>query len=616
MLNRVLLVLLFAFFFFETLGPPIDYDLWYHLRVGEEVQTTGQVPHYDTFIGIADKIEPFYRVNDEWGLGWLAWQIYTVGGISGLAVGLSLAVVWLLAMIYAGCRAGGLSPVPSMLLTLLADQLMATRYALRPHLFTQIFAATLVYFYLRAERSERPARWLWAMAPVIVLWTNMHAGISLGVAMVGWWCLLSFLPGARPGWRQSVPAALACLLAVLIRPDGWKLPSYVYTHFHRPLAYAWVMEWRPLSEVMPTWWLSALPLFLVIAFLGLALAVRQRVLRPAYAAPTVGLTYFAFKWVRALGELGAVGVPLTAATWARLKTRPFPSRVAGWVLGAGLLVALGWQLTRPDVFRFELSPRIYPVGAVEFLERHPAPGALFSSNQFGGYLIFRRQRPYFHSVMSAIPDSVIADYMKLRDQPEHLAEMVGRYGLGGFLLHYEYFDNQQKLIEALQSSPDWSLVYFDDVCVLYLPSSLGLPAYRQIHPALAPGPDPGAELERYTSEHPDVTRGWLLLAQFAARQKDPALELKAYDRALALEPENALARLGRAQLRFAAKNFTGALEDARVAVDSAPRYAPAHFNLAVALAATGDQSGARREAEKALQLDPAFEPARRLLQQL
>lgn len=611
MRERLLLVPLLAYFFLKTLGPPIDYDLWYHLRVGEEIQATGQVPHYDTFIGMADKIEPFYRVNDEWGLGFLAWQVYRVGGIPALAVALSLTVVLILAMVYAGCRAGGLSPVPSMLLALLADQLMATRYAFRPHMFTQLFAATLVFLYLRAERGS--PRWWWGMVPVFVLWTNMHAGISLGVAMVLWWCLLSFFQGR---WRQTLPPTLACLAAVLVRPDGWKLPSYVYHHFHRPLAYAWVMEWQPLAQVLPRWWLSALPIFLVFAFAGIALAWRQRVLRLAYVCPTVGLTYFAFKWVRALGELGAVGVPLSAATWAGLRLRPFPTRPVAWILGLGLLCGLGYELTRPEHFDLSLSPRIYPIGAVRYLEQHPAPGALFCSNQFGGYLIFRHQKPYFHSVMSAIPDSVIADYMKLRDDPSELGAMVQRYGLGGFLLHYEYFDNSRPLIEALQRSPDWSLVYFDDVCVLYLPSRLGLPAYSSINPALPLGPNAGPELQRFTAEHPEVARGWLLTAQEAARRGDVAAELQAYDRVLKLAPDHVLALLGRARLRFASRDVAGALEDSEAAVRAAPGYAPAHFNLAVALVATGQTSRAKQELQEALRLDPSFQPARDALDKL
>jgi tetratricopeptide (TPR) repeat protein len=113
-----------------------------------------------------------------------------------------------------------------------------------------------------------------------------------------------------------------------------------------------------------------------------------------------------------------------------------------------------------------------------------------------------------------------------------------------------------------------------------------------------------------------VARGWSLLAQDAQKRGDSATERQAYDRVLQLQPEDVSALLGRARMRFASGDAAGALVDSRAAVRAAPSYAPAHYNLAVALVASGDPGGGKRELREALRLDPGFEPARQALQKL
>lgn len=608
---RLLVVLLaLAAVFLHQLGPVVDYDLWFHLRMGEEIARTHSVPHYESFLAIS--FPPHYTLNDEYGFRLLCWEVYQAAGAAGLAGLLSALIAALWLAIFLACRAGGLSTLPALSACLLADGVMQTRFALRPQLMTDLFLALMVALLLQAERTRQP-RWLYPVPVLIAVWSNFHAGVILGVGVLGLWWLAQLYRPRLPRKPFTLVVGLGCL-AMMARPDGWLLPSYVRDVFSRTATLSWIQEWEPLTRALPHWLLGPIGLLLGLAVLAFALRPW-----PPYIAVGLALTRFAFQHVRALGELGAGLTPLVAAALAqRFALLRQPERPRWLALAAvALAVVVGTQVPRHPI-AFGPSPDIYPVGAARFLAQHPPPGPVFCSYQFGSYLVFARVPAYFHTMTTTYPDSVLLDYFALRDHPEKLDEIVQRYQLGGFLLHYEYFDNQHALIEALQKSPDWSLVYFDNLCVLYMPSRLGLPAYDQINPALrAPvGPEARPELERYTREHPEVARGWLLMALDAARQKDAARERQAYDRAVEADPENAQARLGRARMRFAAGDQAGALEDSRQAVLSAPNYAPGHYNLAVALAATGQPAEARREAQKALSLDPEFAPARQLLDRL
>ncbi len=595
--------------FLHRLGPVVDYDLWFHLRMGEEIARTHSVPHTTSFLAI--DFPPHYTLNDEYGFRLLCWEVYRALGVPGLACLLSalIAAIWL--AIFLAARAGGLSTLPALATCLLADQVMQTRFALRPQLMTDLFLALMLALLLKAERSS--ARWLYPIPVLIAIWSNFHAGVILGVGVLGlWWLTQLYRP--RIALKPFTIVTALGVLAMMARPDGWKLPAYVHDVFSRTATLQWIQEWEPLTRALPHWLTG--PIGLLLAAAVVAFALRPRL---PYIAVGLALTRFAFQHVRAVGELGAGLPPLVGAALADrfpvLSREPGPRWLA---LNAALLVAILVMVAPKQPIAYGPSPDIYPAGAARFLTLHPPPGPVFCSYQFGSYLVFERVPAYFHTMTTTYPDSVLLDYFALRDHPEKLAEIVGRYKLGGFLLHYEYFDDQHRLIEALQRDPAWSLVYFDNLCVLYMPASLGLPAYHQLNPALAIplGPNPQEELARYTSENPHVARGWMLQALYWHSQNRPEDEMKAYNQAIEADPDNVQARLARATLRFQAKDFEGALEDARKAVELAPQYPPAHYNLAVALAQTGDVQAARRELTKTLELDPHFESAATLRDRL
>ncbi len=101
-------------------------------------------------------------------------------------------------------------------------------------------------------------------------------------------------------------------------------------------------------------------------------------------------------------------------------------------------------------------------------------------------------------------------------------------------------------------------------------------------------------------------------AHFMEREL-PAEALEVADRGLALDPNAADLHFVRGNACFGLNR----LDEAVVAYERAftlnPRHAQAHMNLAVVMKMKGDPARARREAEAALALDPAFQMARDFL---
>ncbi len=603
----LLIGLLVACVFLRTLSTPLDYDLWFDLRMGREIASTGSIPHYETFLASATRFEPRYWVNDEWGFAWMSWQIYHAFGLPGLAVAKSGLLASIALVLCLSCRAVGLPPWATVLLVSLELWMVQSRFMLRPQLVTDLLLAVQTWLVLRQERSERlllPAQ----VAFLYIIWTNMHGGLMAGLAVLG---ALWVGSGFRKVYLFSL---LAALIAGLVRPDGWQIYLYVLDVFARKEMMEGNVEWLPISL---TDWLGAPGLFLVFMVGGFVVAWKSGRFRPGHLIACAGLVYTAARHNRAIGELGAATTGLVAHAWGPwLPDKKSLNFLALILLAGVLLLGPGER----DWNRSDFSPQLYPERALQFLRAHRVPGTVFSSYHLGGYLVFREAPTFIHGMTSTFPESLMRDYLGSLQDPVRQEEVLGKYSIGSYLLHYtDPSEAHSWLAGRLARDSRWSLAYFDDQVVLYVPTALGLPGYRAVNPVLA-DPFPGGtaaarpELERKLAEDPQSRLGWLLLAQVEAREELWQSAVRAYSRAIELDSRYFAAYLGRGQARMALVDAGGALSDLKQAVALRPESGVAHYNLAVVYLNLNKPTDARREAEKAARLK--FEPALRLLERL
>jgi hypothetical protein len=603
----LLIGLLVACVFLRTLSTPLDYDLWFDLRMGREIASTGTIPHQETFLASSSLFEAPHWLNDEWGFAWASWQIYQHFGLPGLAVAKALLLALLALVLCLGCRLAGLAPWATVLLVALELWMVQGRFMLRPHLVSDLLLALQTWLVLRQERSERvflPA----LMFCIYAFWTNVHAGLAAGLAVLG-----AIWVGSRFR-RLYFYALVAAALGAMVRPGGWEIYVYVHKTFARKAMMENNIEWLPIPLES---WLGPPGLFVLVMLGGFVVAWKQGRFRPGHLIACLGMLFTASRHGRALGEFGAATTGLVAYAWG-------PSVPDRKSLNLVVLIALlGVLLLGPgegDWNRRDIPRRVYPEGALEFLRAHQVPGTVFNSYHLGGYLVFREAPVMIHGMTSTFPDSLMHDYLDALQDPVRQEEVARKYSIGAYLLHYtDPSEAHSWLAGRLARDPRWSLVYFDDVAVLYVPSSLGLPAYRAVNPALADPFPRGtlaarSEVEAKLGDDPGSPLTWWLMGQLEGREKrwQPALE--AYTRALELDRNDFGAYLGRGQARLGLGDAGGALSDLKQAVALRPDSAVAHYNLAVVYLNLNKPTDARREAEKAARL--RFEPAQRLLERL
>ena len=118
---------------------------------------------------------------------------------------------------------------------------------MRPNLMTLMFAPLMAWLLLRTRRNPHQ---MWVALGVLVLWSNVHGGFLLGIAMMGLWTLCwvgahavrrGFLKTLEREWPLPAATVAAIILAGTLSPYGLE-------NLTHSLVVGGSEEWRGISE--------------------------------------------------------------------------------------------------------------------------------------------------------------------------------------------------------------------------------------------------------------------------------------------------------------------------------------------------------------------------------
>ncbi len=212
--------------------PLKDTDFWWHLRTGDLIRQTGQVPRTDIYTFTLPPGSPWIDLH--WGFQVaLSWG-YAHGGVVGL--NLAKCAITCAAMLLLVTARRRDWPVWAMLLAWLPALLVLSgRMYVRPETLSLLFLACYLAILFRWDRSP----WLALALPVVqVVWVNVQGLFVLGPIVLSFALLDaalrpgSFAPGRRRWWRIVGLATLLTGLACLVNPYG--LTGALYPLAARP----------------------------------------------------------------------------------------------------------------------------------------------------------------------------------------------------------------------------------------------------------------------------------------------------------------------------------------------------------------------------------------------
>jgi len=480
-----------------------DPDAFTHLALGRDLVEHRGFPAHEPF-SFASPDRPYY--NAEWlfdvalYLGWLAGG---VGGVIALKAAIVALAVWILWLDSRTWRDGAADTPAGLLIRaavlITVAVMMRHRFVERPDIALMVFLAFTIYAlnaYLAAGRW-----WIFALPLVELVWANTHPSIVVGLmpfaAVLGggvalrvglrlvarWWRPASVI---APTWRQlaTIAGVLAGVVLVsVVNPHRWDPLTLPFTLADQPWFRQEILELQPPR---PWTWPGpyVLTALLLLSFLGTA--ARLPLIPGLVALPFVRLGLSA---VRFIFLLELVAAPILACNLVVLAGRARSvlerrlvlavASAAAVLAAAGVVLTLGGVGPLADtrkVVGVGVDERWVPEGALRYLDGRGVEGKLFNAFHFGGYVEWRdfpRRVPIVDGRGHVTP-SLLEEIHFARAYPRHLERLRARYGIDAALVDYPTYsgDPVDDVLgpdaDAALTSPDWALVYWDDVALVYL----------------------------------------------------------------------------------------------------------------------------------------------------
>jgi hypothetical protein len=445
--------LLYSLFLFEGYRSFFrDSDAGWHIRIGEAILASGELPRTDPY--------SFSRA----GQPWFAWEwlsdvitgaIHRVAGLRGVALfyGATIAGgVWLWFQLHWALRGnfiGACAMAPLLLST------CNIHWLARPHV--ESWVLLLIAMLYLEKRGRQAMGWPEALgvAAFTALWANIHASFFFAPFLA----LLYALRGRISWWVVAISTA-----APLANPYGWGLYQHVYRYLTDSDLLARIGEFQSFDFHTPG--SAQIIAVVILGIAGGALALTAG--RWEHFVLAMAISAMALRSARALPLSALLLLPVAnCAISERLPFKRFQAycgrlrlldaRLSGLALAPFLVLAAGGLLrAMPAGF----PPDQFPVAAYAHL---PEDSRLFAPDKFGGYLIYRsagRRKVFFDGRSDFYGAEFLKQYSRLVQVRPGWRDIWNGWHFSHALLPNDY-----PLVPALEQI-GWRKIYGDGVATL------------------------------------------------------------------------------------------------------------------------------------------------------
>ncbi len=465
---------------------PVDPDLWWHLKAGEQTWTSARPLLADPF--------SFTRFGAAWiNHSWLSqvgmYLLFKLGGFIALGGAMALLATASMGLVY--LQMDGPAILKAFLLVL-GSSVAAVVWSSRPQLVSLVMVAIVGFvLYLYKWKHKSYLKWL----PVVfLLWGNLHGGYPLGFLLIGaaiagevFNHLLLDNSTLTLSWRhigQLIVWSLVSALALLINANGlniWKIP---FQTVDVSVLQQFISEWASpdFHELyqQPFLWL----LFATMAAIGLS----RRRIDGTELVTVILFAYMSLVARRNFGPFAIVTLPvLSRHLWAAIQSwgkspteeplsegavsndppmhRPrWQRRLNLVIVGILALVAFGklYTVTSQGIVQ-TATISSEPVAAVDWMLANKLHGKLFSEYNWGGYLIWQApDLPVFVDGRTDLfGDQILGEWLATVQAGEGWRQVLEKWQVD-----YVMIDPARPLAIALPEA-GWKLLYTDKQAAIF-----------------------------------------------------------------------------------------------------------------------------------------------------
>lgn len=434
-ITLIIIVFYFGFFVFKD-TVILDPDFGWHLQFGRTVLQTHTVPLTDTY---SYTMPSYHFVNHEWGFDVLLASLYDRFGMIPVSVILELISVSTLFFLVRGVKDNRWATI----FLFLAGGSIVDFTGTRPQLFTWVFSALLIMLLWQKKVWQK---WRFFIPILFLVWANLHAGFVMGIFLLGWFVVGDAIEKKRIDTKDSL-VLLVSILITLCNPYGYHLWTEVFETVTDQGLHWGIQEWYPAVYFMNLsfWIYVTMSFFLVVRYYR------------RFSIKIVGL--YALLFLSAMSSMRNIPLFVVVSFYPTVQGMTYLYEEAGTHLYGKERFVRGYIgfcivclcLYLPQLAMFVYGSMLnqggesYPTGAVVYLREHLPKGNVFSTYDWGGYLIWKLpekkvfidgRMPTWRNPMAPPTESKYAfgDYEKLMGENPQFSRTVKKYNIDTVLI--------------------------------------------------------------------------------------------------------------------------------------------------------------------------------------
>jgi hypothetical protein len=362
-------------------------------------------------------------------------------------------------------------------------------WGVRPQMFSLLLASSFLSFLDRYSRLEQMPS-IWWLAPLMILWVNLHAGFALGLVLIVLtiagllldWLLLRKNSFADV-WRRARPLCwllIICVAAVCLNPNGARMYFYPFETLTSHAMMQYLQEWRSPDFHNPLF--QALALLLLATFSAMALSNRRP--RPGQLLMLVATAWATLRSGRNVTFFALVATPLLAehswtfitshrcGQWLEASAKRKPDeRSALKIVFNFLLLVIVLSVVAMGVGRSVVDQPVseaheFPAAAADFILAQRPPQPIYNEYIWGGYLIWRLYpdyRVYIDGRADVYGDSLVKEWLEIHDGKTTWRESLDNRGIRTALVKPD-----AALASLLRQDSSWQKVFEDEQAVIFV----------------------------------------------------------------------------------------------------------------------------------------------------
>jgi hypothetical protein len=389
--THVFLAVLFLGLFAMAARNVTDPDVWWHLKTGQYIAQYKSVPHADPF-SYTRAGEPW--VTHEWLTDLSLYELERGAGWGGLIVTFAAVLCGAFYLLYLRC---GPAPYVAGVATLIAAWATTPVWGVRPQVLSLLLTSLWL---LILERSERDPKLLWWTLPLTLLWVNLHAGFALGLALLALFLVseaiergLGYSHHNAARLRTAALLLLLDLLIVPLNPNGLRMFSYPIETLRSAAMQNYIAEWASPNFHRAEYF----PFLLIVLAAFATLSWSGKRVRPRDLLLLIVSLYAGVCSIRMMPLFVLIATPLIArrlGNWPRNDLQQRHSHATSRSVFNGVIVLAMVAFTGIHIAQViqrqpQAEARVFPSGAVAYLQAHPPSGPIFNHYDWGGYLIWK-----------------------------------------------------------------------------------------------------------------------------------------------------------------------------------------------------------------------------------